>query len=106
MIYEVAVGDRVPRQLEHGIVQRRWLRAEIHGLAPLRFRRKQGAKWERFTLGIEPRSAYLLRAEARSVWEHSIPPVETLRYSVTFRTLKGSRDKSREPESPGRSGEG
>jgi len=56
--------------------------------APLRFRRKAGAKWERFTLEVEPRSAYLLRGEARSVWEHSIPPVETLRYSVTFRTMK------------------
>jgi alkylated DNA repair dioxygenase AlkB len=55
--------------------------------APLRFRRKQGAKWERFTLTAEPRSAYLLRDEARTVWEHSLPPVETLRYSVTFRTL-------------------
>ncbi len=33
--------------------------------APLRFRRKSGAKWERFTLTAEPRSAYLLRGEAR-----------------------------------------
>ena len=55
--------------------------------APLRFRRKQGAKWERFTLTAEPRSAYLLRGEARHQWEHSIPPLETLRYSVTLRTL-------------------
>jgi alkylated DNA repair dioxygenase AlkB len=56
--------------------------------APLRFRRKAGAKWERFTLEVAPRSAYLLRGEARSVWEHSIPSVEALRYSVTFRTMK------------------
>lgn len=56
--------------------------------APLRFRRKTGAKWERFTLTAEPRSAYLLRGEARHQWEHSIPPLETLRYSVTLRTLR------------------
>jgi alkylated DNA repair dioxygenase AlkB len=56
--------------------------------APLRFRRRSGDKWQRFTLTAEPRSAYLLRGPARSEWEHSIPPVETLRYSVTFRTLK------------------
>ncbi|HYW15330.1 MAG TPA: alpha-ketoglutarate-dependent dioxygenase AlkB [Allosphingosinicella sp.] len=56
--------------------------------APLRFRRKAGAKWERFTLTAEPRSAYLLRGEARNEWEHSIPQLETLRYSVTLRTLK------------------
>ena len=58
--------------------------------APLRFRRKQGGKWQRFTLGVEPRSAYLLRGSARSEWEHSIPPVEALRYSVTLRTMKAS----------------
>jgi alkylated DNA repair dioxygenase AlkB len=55
--------------------------------APLRFRRKAGAKWERFTLTAEARSAYLLRGESRHEWEHSIPPVEALRYSVTLRTL-------------------
>lgn len=55
--------------------------------APLRFRRKAGSKWQRFTLTAEPRSAYLLRGEARHEWEHSIPQLETLRYSVTLRTL-------------------
>ena len=56
--------------------------------APLRFRRRPSDKWQRFTLTAEPRSAYLLRGPSRSEWEHSIPPVEALRYSVTFRTLK------------------
>ncbi len=56
--------------------------------APLRLRRRQGEKWQRFTLTPEPRSIYLLRGAARSEWEHSIPPVEALRYSITFRTLK------------------
>ena len=56
--------------------------------APLRFRRRQVEKWERFTLTAEPRSAYLLRGEARTAWEHSLAPVAALRYSVTFRTLK------------------
>ncbi|HEX8624716.1 MAG TPA: alpha-ketoglutarate-dependent dioxygenase AlkB [Allosphingosinicella sp.] len=56
--------------------------------APLRFRRKLDAKWERFTLTAEPRSAYLLRGQARHEWEHSIPQLETLRYSVTLRTLR------------------
>jgi alkylated DNA repair dioxygenase AlkB len=55
--------------------------------APLRFRRRAGTKWERFTLTAEPRSAYLLRGEARHEWEHSIPQLATLRYSVTLRTL-------------------
>lgn len=59
-------------------------------LAParLRFRRKAGAKWERSAVIAEPRSAYLLRGPARTEWEHSIPPMETLRYSITLRTLR------------------
>jgi len=48
-------------------------------------------KWRRVSLRLEPRSAYLLKGEARREWEHSIPPVESLRYSVTFRNLR-SRD--------------
>jgi len=62
-------------------------------LAParMRFRRKVGAKWQRFNLSAEPRSAYLLTGPARSEWEHSIPAMEELRYSITFRTLRGSK---------------
>jgi alkylated DNA repair dioxygenase AlkB len=53
----------------------------------LRLRRKQGNGWERASLNLQPRSAYVLRGEARWDWQHSIPPVDALRYSVTFRTL-------------------
>ena len=52
-----------------------------------RFRRKAGAKWERKSITAEPRSMYLLRGPARTEWEHSIPGVDTLRYSITFRSL-------------------
>jgi len=34
-----------------------------------------------------PRSAYLLRGASRRDWEHSIPPVDQLRFSVTFRNF-------------------
>ena len=54
-----------------------------------RMRRKVGErKWERVNLVVEPRSAYLLSGPARTVWEHSIPQAEELRYSVTFRNLR------------------
>ena len=53
-----------------------------------RLRRRQGQGWERASLTLEPRSAYLLRGPARHQWEHSIPPAEALRYSVTFRSVK------------------
>ena len=54
-----------------------------------RLRRKAGAKWERRSFVAEPRSAYLLRGPSRTAWEHSIPPLDTLRYSVTFRSFAG-----------------
>jgi alkylated DNA repair dioxygenase AlkB len=37
---------------------------------------------------LEPRSAYVISGEARRDFEHSIPAVESLRYSITFRTLR------------------
>ena len=52
-----------------------------------RFRRKRGSQWQRFTLEAEPRSLYRMDGEARHEWEHSIPGVESLRYSVTFRSM-------------------
>ncbi len=53
----------------------------------LRFRRRQGQGWERASLEIGARSAYLLRGPARREWQHSVPPVDRLRYSVTFRNF-------------------
>jgi alkylated DNA repair dioxygenase AlkB len=37
---------------------------------------------------LEPRSGYLIRGVARNDYEHHIPGVERLRYSITFRTLR------------------
>jgi alkylated DNA repair dioxygenase AlkB len=39
-------------------------------------------------IALPPRSAYLLTGDARQAFEHHIPPVAQLRYSVTFRTLR------------------
>lgn len=59
-------------------------------LSPCRFRlrKKAATSWERVSLIAEPRSAYLLSGPSRTEWEHSIPEVETLRYSVTFRNFR------------------
>jgi alkylated DNA repair dioxygenase AlkB len=53
-----------------------------------RLRRKTGSTWERASVRAEPGSAYLLRGPSRTEWEHSIPPVDELRYSITFRNLR------------------
>jgi len=60
-----------------------------------RFRRKAGAKWQRYSMTAEPRSIYLMRGPSRWEWEHSIPEVEQTRYSVTFRTLRKPPDTVR-----------
>jgi alkylated DNA repair dioxygenase AlkB len=61
--------------------------------ATMRFRRAQGRSWIRISQTVEPRSIYILSGEARTEWEHSIPPMNDLRYSITFRTLaEASRD--------------
>ena len=39
---------------------------------------------------LEPRSAYILQGDARTKWQHHIPPMSRLRYSITFRTLRQS----------------
>jgi alkylated DNA repair dioxygenase AlkB len=52
-----------------------------------RLRRRQGDKWQRSSIILEPGSAYVMAGEARTLWEHSIPSVDQLRYSITFREL-------------------
>ena len=55
-----------------------------------RLRRKAGQGWRApIRLISPPRSAYLLQGEVRTDWEHSIPAVDQLRYSITFRNIIG-----------------
>jgi len=60
----------------------------LGGAGRMRLRRYPHVKGSRETLALElePRSAYLLRGEARWGWQHSIPATKNLRYSITFRT--------------------
>jgi alkylated DNA repair dioxygenase AlkB len=100
-----ALAGRAPADLQQVLINKYepgapigWHRdrpvfAEVVGvslLAPctFRLRRRTQAGFERRSLILEPRSAYLLSGAARSEWEHSIPPVERLRYSITFRSFR------------------
>ena len=61
----------------------------LQGTARMRFRRYPPVapkKEDVVSLELAPRSAYLLRAEARWAWQHSIAATPGLRYSITFRT--------------------
>jgi alkylated DNA repair dioxygenase AlkB len=76
--------------------------AEVVGISLLspcafRFRRKSGSKWERASLVADPRSVYLLQGPSRTEWEHSIPAVDHLRYSITFRSFRSSRHPDWQP---------
>jgi len=53
------------------------------------FKLRRGPGGERpMALALAPRSVYVLDGEARRDWQHSIPATKSLRYSITFRTLK------------------
>jgi alkylated DNA repair dioxygenase AlkB len=61
----------------------------LAGVARMRFRRYppiHPKKADVLTLDLDPRSAYLMRGEARWDWQHSVAPTRALRYSITFRT--------------------
>jgi alkylated DNA repair dioxygenase AlkB len=63
--------------------------------AACRFRFRRGATraWEAMELLLQPRSIYVLDGAARSEWQHSIPAVKALRYSITFRSMKAGSDR-------------
>ncbi|MET1026554.1 MAG: alpha-ketoglutarate-dependent dioxygenase AlkB [Dongiaceae bacterium] len=59
----------------------------LSSAATFRFRRERGDAWERISRVLQPRSAYLMRGPSRWEWQHSVAPVDELRYSVTFRNF-------------------
>jgi alkylated DNA repair dioxygenase AlkB len=61
----------------------------LKGWARMRFRplEKIGDPQAVASFEVEPRSAYVMRGEIATRWQHSVAPVEALRYSITFRTL-------------------
>jgi len=58
----------------------------------LREYRRRGPKASRRADGVsielQPRSIYLMSGPFRQLWQHSIPPVKELRYSLVMRTLR------------------
>lgn len=54
----------------------------------MRFRRARRGAYDRYKLTLQPRSVYVLSGAARASWQHSIPAVDALRYSITFRTVR------------------
>ena len=67
----------------------------------MRFQRQAGGVRRVYELELPPRSAYVLAGPARTAWQHSIPPVKSLRYSITFRTLRNPARWLPDAGSPG-----
>lgn len=65
----------------------------------LRFQRRTTALRRVHEVQLAPRSAYLLSGAARWSWQHSIPAVADLRYSVTFRTLSAKESDTEDARS-------
>lgn len=66
----------------------------LGGEATMRFRPYPPVQPKRadiVRLTLEPRSIYLMRGPARWGWQHSVPPVPALRWSITLRTARRSR---------------
>lgn len=80
-----AIGWHVDNEgFEHiiGVSLGNWCRMKFRPLRP-----KGQRDGEVVSIELEARSAYIMQKEIRWQWQHSIPRVEALRYSITFRTL-------------------
>jgi alkylated DNA repair dioxygenase AlkB len=72
--------------------------------ARLRLRRypwKPEQKADIVNLELQPRSAYTLRDAARWRWQHCVPPVKQLRYSITLRTARATNSPPLDPSTRG-----
>ena len=54
----------------------------------MRFQRKKAGVRHVYEVVLAPGSAYVLADEVRWMWQHTIPPVQSLRYSITFRSVR------------------
>jgi DNA oxidative demethylase len=57
-------------------------------VSPANLREMKGPRRTTHEIELLPRSAYLIAGVARREYEHSIPETQSLRYSITFRTLR------------------
>ena len=66
----------------------------LGGACRIRFRKFNRARSktlnrdEVLSIELQPRSIYLMSGPSRESWQHSIPPVKELRYSIMMRTLR------------------
>jgi len=65
----------------------------LAGICRMRFQRTIGSTRRTTEILLAPRSVYVLRDAARFQWQHSIPPTNEFRYSITFRTVRNKSER-------------
>jgi alkylated DNA repair dioxygenase AlkB len=63
----------------------------LAGACRMRFQKGKGDERHTAAVDLEPRSCYVIAGDARTKWQHMIPPTKALRYSITFRSLRRAR---------------
>ena len=58
-----------------------------------RVRAQNSKRDEILSIELQPRSIYLMSGASREIWQHSIPPVKALRYSIMMRTLRAQSSR-------------
>ena len=58
-----------------------------------RIRAQNSKRDEILSIELQPRSIYLMSGASRELWQHSIPPVKDLRYSIMMRTLRAQSSR-------------
>ena len=58
-----------------------------------RVRAQNSKRDEILSIELQPRSIYLMSGASREIWQHSIPPVKALRYSIMMRTLRAKSSR-------------
>jgi len=94
-IIEYSIGSPIGwhRDIPHfGVV----VGISLSGACRIRFRKYNPARSkslnpdEIVSIELKPHSIYLMSGASRELWQHSIPPVKELRYSIMMRTLRAS----------------
>jgi alkylated DNA repair protein (DNA oxidative demethylase) len=87
LLTEYAVGAGIGWHRDAKMFGDAVLGVSLGGPCVMRFRKPSGDGYLLYKAELEPRSAYIISGPARWEWYHHIPPVKSVRWSVTCRTL-------------------
>ena len=66
----------------------------LYSACEMRLRNATASGYDEYRLLLAARSLYVIANHARYRWQHAIAPVQALRYSITYRTLRVATNPS------------